>query len=109
MTVSPVEETLALMREAYKVSQEMRKVGAGFVFNRDARESFNVRASGLPSKQPANGKGDGQASTNGKNQKGDTTWCTLHQCNMKRYEKGNQVCHSHKLENGTWCKGKMQA
>ncbi len=92
---------MALMREAYKVSLKMRMVGAGFVFNRDARESFNGRASGLPSKQPANGKGDDQASTNGKSQKGDTIWCPLHQCNMKRYEKGNQVWHSHKLQDGT--------
>ncbi len=94
------------MREAYKVSQEMRKVGAGFVYNRDARESFNVRASSVPSKQSVNGGGEGQTSTNGKSQNDNPAWRPLHQRTMKRYEKGNQVWHSHKLDDGQWCKGK---
>jgi hypothetical protein len=33
------------------------------------------------------------------------TWCTIHHCEMKRWEKDGRVWYSHKI-NGAWCIGK---
>lgn len=40
--------------------------------------------------------------------KADPSWCSIHQCRMKRRRKGKQAWYSHQLEDGTWCKGKAK-
>ena len=32
--------------------------------------------------------------------------CTIHDVDMERHEKGNSHWYSHKLEDGSWCRGK---
>ena len=38
----------------------------------------------------------------------DPAWCAIHNISMKRREKEGQVWHSHKADDGTWCKGKAK-
>ena len=33
-------------------------------------------------------------------------WCPIHGVEMKQYEKGGSKWYSHKLDDGSWCKGK---
>lgn len=33
-------------------------------------------------------------------------WCSIHQCQMKRHNNVKGSWWSHKLDDGTWCKGK---
>jgi hypothetical protein len=35
-----------------------------------------------------------------------STWCPIHQCEMKRWDKDGRVWYSHKVD-GHWCKGKQ--
>ena len=39
---------------------------------------------------------------------GDTRRCPLHQCEMRRFEKDGRSWYSHKLEDGTWCRGRRK-
>ena len=34
------------------------------------------------------------------------SWCPIHECDMKKYEKDGKVWYSHKVDDDTWCKGK---
>ena len=36
----------------------------------------------------------------------DPGWCQIHQCAMTRRERDGKVWYSHKVADGTWCKGK---
>jgi len=46
---------------------------------------------------------------NGKsNGKGQGKQCPIHHCQMKRYEKEGKTWYSHKLEDGSWCYGKVR-
>lgn len=40
-----------------------------------------------------------------RNNRGETRQCTIHKCNMRRYEKGGKSWFSHKTENGSYCYG----
>ena len=42
---------------------------------------------------------------NGKGQANGQSWCPVHQCEMKRWDKEGKVWYSHKV-NGDWCSGK---
>jgi hypothetical protein len=42
------------------------------------------------------------------NGKGEGKQCPIHQCDMKRYEKEGRTWFSHKLEDGSWCRGRKQ-
>jgi len=35
----------------------------------------------------------------------DKAWCDIHNCEMKRREKDGQTWYSHRLRDGTWCRG----
>jgi hypothetical protein len=37
--------------------------------------------------------------------KDNTAWCPIHQCEMKRWDKDGRVWYSHKFD-GEWCRGK---
>ena len=58
-------------------------------------------------RQPDGSKnGTEQGNSNGDNgHQDDPSWCLIHQCDMKRWERDGRVWYSHKV-NGTWCKGK---
>ena len=43
--------------------------------------------------------------SNGKEQNGNPSWCSIHKCEMKRWEKDGKVWYSHKV-NDEWCNGK---
>ena len=47
-------------------------------------------------------KDDGQG--NGKD-KDSPSWCPIHQCEMRRWEKEGRIWYSHKAD-GKWCNGK---
>lgn len=36
----------------------------------------------------------------------DPGWCQIHQCTMTRREREGKAWYSHKVADGTWCKGK---
>jgi len=36
----------------------------------------------------------------------DSAYCPIHQCQMKKWEKGGKVWYSHKTTEGTWCSGR---
>ena len=38
----------------------------------------------------------------------DPSWCAVHQCKMKQYTKGESRWYSHRLDDGTWCKGEAK-
>ena len=38
---------------------------------------------------------------------GDTQICPIHKCEMRRYEKDGRSWYSHRLDNGSWCRGKQ--
>jgi len=40
--------------------------------------------------------------------RGDVRQCPIHKCDMKSYEKDGRTWYSHKLEDGTWCRGKTK-
>jgi len=46
-----------------------------------------------------------QSNTNSNNKKDDASWCPIHKCHMRKWEKDGKVWYSHKV-NGEWCKGK---
>jgi len=48
------------------------------------------------------------ASENGNNGNQDRSWCPIHECTMKRWEKDGRVWFSHKV-NGDWCSGKVKS
>ena len=50
-----------------------------------------------------NGYSNNSSSTNGDGN--DASWCPIHECHMKKWEKDGRVWYSHKV-NGDWCKGK---
>ena len=56
---------------------------------------------------PANNKSKATKGGNnsGENQSDDPAWCSIHQCEMKRWEKDGRVWFSHKVDDD-WCKGK---
>ena len=48
----------------------------------------------------------GDTNGNGKNGGNpNSVWCTIHQCEMKRWDKEGRVWYSHKVD-GKWCSGK---
>ena len=53
-------------------------------------------------------KGSSNGNNNGGNSKSNngSTWCPIHDIEMKRWEKEGRVWHSHKTAEGAWCKGK---
>ena len=52
-------------------------------------------------KPAANGNGNGKAQ-----EQPDMMVCELHNAEMKKHEKDGQAWYSHKLADGTYCKGK---
>ena len=45
---------------------------------------------------------------NGNKGNGETRMCSIHQCQMKRYDKDGKSWFSHKLDDGSWCYGKTK-
>jgi len=50
-----------------------------------------------------NGNGNG-----GNHSNGDSKVCPIHQVEMRKFEKDGRSWYSHKLEEGSWCKGRSQ-
>ena len=49
--------------------------------------------------------GSSQKKNNNSNGNDDDSWCPIHECHMRKWEKDGRVWYSHKV-NGEWCKGK---
>jgi hypothetical protein len=47
-------------------------------------------------------------STNSNNGNGNALLCSIHNVEMRRFEKNGQVWFSHKTEDGIWCSGKSK-
>ena len=64
------------------------------------------------SHSPANNGHDTNVSANDQAANGngnqDRSWCPIHECTMKRWEKDGRVWFSHKI-NGDWCSGKVKS
>ena len=43
---------------------------------------------------------------NGNQQNSNPSWCPVHQCEMKQWERDGRSWYSHKTSDGGWCKGK---
>jgi hypothetical protein len=56
-----------------------------------------------PYSSSRNGYSKPKASPNGKNE--NDSWCPIHECEMKRWERDGRVWYSRKVDGG-WCKGK---
>ena len=63
---------------------------------------------------PFNGYGNGSKPKGNQSKKDnpsssnpDASWCPIHQCDMKRWEKDGRAWYSHKV-NGDWCTGKSK-
>jgi hypothetical protein len=41
----------------------------------------------------------------GKQHNGNPSWCPIHQCEMKRWDRDGRSWYSHKTSDGGWCKG----
>jgi hypothetical protein len=52
-------------------------------------------------KPDENNRGQRQQNNNSQG----SSWCPIHQCQMKRFEKDGRSWLSHKTEDGTWCRG----
>lgn len=58
----------------------------------------------IPQRQPDTNNGkDHNYGTDGSN--ANPSWCPIHECEMKRWNKEGRVWYSHKVD-GEWCKGK---
>ena len=57
------------------------------------------------------GNGDGKSQESPKLSDGspNPAWCSLHNTDMKRREKDGQVWFSHKILDGSWCKGETRS
>ena len=97
------DQTLALLRECYKVQEALSKAGATFVLTRDARETLERRPGKPPAAQPTNGH---DQPTNGHEQPADPGWCKVHNAEMQRWERDGHGWYSHKTADGGWCRGK---
>lgn len=51
-------------------------------------------------------KGYSPDNNNNHHPTGDTQTCPIHKVPMRRYEKDGRSWYSHRLENGSWCRGK---
>jgi hypothetical protein len=51
-----------------------------------------------------NGEKKDESQSNGKD-KNNASWCPIHQCEMKRWDKDGRVWYSHNVDGG-WCNGK---
>ena len=52
----------------------------------------------------SNGDKKDELQSNGKDNN-NASWCPIHQCEMKRWNKDGRVWYSHKVDGG-WCNGK---
>ena len=67
-----------------------------YAFRRGSHQSKSSNGKSNPAK--------GNNNTN-HNHSSDPTWCPVHQCEMKKWERDGRVWYSHKVNND-WCKGK---
>ena len=95
------DAALALLRECHRVAAALQKGGAIFVTSRDARETL-TRQSRRPH-PPPNGDDD-QQPVKGKG--AETDWCPIHDVPMQQWKKNGRTWYAHRLEAGTWCRGK---
>ena len=59
-------------------------------------------------RQPENKTGEaknGKPQSNGNGNNDNPSWCHIHECEMKRWEKDGRIWYSHKVD-GKWCTGK---
>lgn len=101
--VSPEGFECQLTLRAESGSELLEKVNSAitYLLNNDCVPyTYNRGGYRVPSNnKSANGNKSNQE------QSDDPAWCSIHQCQMKRWEKDNRVWYSHKVDDD-WCKGK---
>ena len=69
---------------------------------------YVYRAGGRPTENKTEQPKNGKEAHNGNGNNGNNTnpsWCSIHQCEMKRWDKEGRIWYSHKVD-GVWCSGK---
>jgi hypothetical protein len=84
-----------LEKAALAISYLLNNGCTPYVFYRNATHQMENKSNG-------DKKDELQTNGNGKN---NGSWCPIHQCEMKKWDKDGHVWYSHKV-NGEWCNGK---
>jgi hypothetical protein len=84
-----------LEKAASAISYLLKNGCTPYVFYRNGSRQVD-------SKTDEGKKDDAQRNGSGKD---NPSWCPVHQCEMKRWDKDGRVWYSHKVDGG-WCNGK---
>ena len=66
---------------------------------------YTYRTNNRPAETKTGEAKNGKPQNNGNGNNDNPSWCAIHQCEMKRWEKDGRVWYSHKVD-GQWCTGK---
>jgi hypothetical protein len=84
-----------LEKAAIAISYLLQNGCAPYVFYRNGNSTTLSKSNGeLKEDDQSNGK-----------DKDSPSWCPIHQCEMRRWDKNSRVWYSHKVDN-KWCNGK---
>ena len=101
--ISPEGFECQLTLRAESGSELMEKVNSAIAYlqtHECTPFTYNRRGNrGSVNNKPPNGNKSGQ------DQADAPSWCPIHECEMKRWEKDGRVWYSHKVDDD-WCKGK---
>jgi hypothetical protein len=84
-----------LEKAALAISYLLKNGCIPYVFYRNGNHQMENKS---------NGDKKDELQSNGKD-KNNASWCPIHQCEMKRWDKEGRVWYSHKVD-GVWCNGK---
>lgn len=68
-------------------------------------KGFSRKPSSNGGEKGSNGNSSNQGNTQTNNNGHNPNWCSIHNCEMKKWEKDGRVWYSHKVD-GDWCTGK---
>ncbi len=69
------------------------------------RNSYRAKKA---NRKPADSNKGSSNGNTGNQSSQDSSWCSIHECDMQRWEKDGRVWYSHKVD-GEWCTGKAKS
>jgi hypothetical protein len=78
-----------------------------FLLKNGCTPSINIYSKPRPTPTPSNNGHNGSAEQSNGNDPDERSFCPIHQCTMKRWEKDGRVWYSHKAGD-QWCTGKAK-